>query len=208
MRIRAARLATALSEGFRNEGKNALLLLDSLTRVAMAQREIGLAVGEPPASRGYTPSVFSMLPRLLERTGTSDLGTITSIYTVLVEGDDMNEPVADAVRGFLDGHVVLSRRLANANHYPAVDVLHSVSRLDRAVCSRKEIELISEARDLMALYQHNEDLINVGAYVPNSNPRIDLAIEKQPGIDSFLKQSYDTLFTRDEAFDHLERVFK
>jgi flagellum-specific ATP synthase len=207
MRIRAAYLATALAEGFRNEGKNVLMLLDSLTRVAMAQREIGLAVGEPPASRGYTPSVFSMLPRLLERTGTSDLGTITSIYTVLVEGDDMNEPVADAVRGFLDGHVVLSRRLANANHYPAVDVLRSVSRLDRAVCTQDEMELISEARDLMAVYQHNEDLINVGAYVPNTNPRIDQAIEKQPGIEGFLRQRYDSLFTRDDAFDQLRSIF-
>ncbi len=207
MRIRAAFLATALAEGFRNEGKNVLLLLDSLTRVAMAQREIGLAVGEPPASRGYTPSVFSLLPRLLERTGTSDLGAITSIYTVLVEGDDMNEPVADAARGFLDGHVVLSRRLANANHYPAVDVLHSVSRLDRAVCSEEEMDLISEARDLLAVYQHNEDLINVGAYVPNTNPRIDLAIEKQPGIQNFLKQKYDTLFSRREAFDQLRKIF-
>ena len=207
MRIRAAYLATALAEGFRNEGKNVLMLLDSLTRVAMAQREIGLAVGEPPASRGYTPSVFSMLPRLLERTGTSDLGTITSIYTVLVEGDDMNEPVADAVRGFLDGHVVLSRRLANANHYPAVDVLRSVSRLDRAVCTQDEMELISEARDLMAIYQHNEDLINVGAYVPNTNPRIDQAIEKQPGIEGFLRQRYDSLFTRDDAFGQLRSIF-
>ena len=148
-----------------------------------------------------------MLPRLLERTGTSDLGTITSIYTVLVEGDDMNEPVADAVRGFLDGHVVLSRRLANANHYPAVDVLRSVSRLDRAVCTRDEMELISEARDLMAVYQHNEDLINVGAYVPNTNPRIDQAIEKQPGIEGFLRQRYDSLFTRDDAFDQLRNIF-
>ena len=207
MRIRAAYLATALAEGFRNEGKNVLFLLDSLTRVAMAQREIGLAVGEPPASRGYTPSVFSMLPRLLERTGTSDLGAITSIYTVLVEGDDMNEPVADAVRGFLDGHVVLSRRLANANHYPAVDVLRSVSRVARAVCAGVEMELISEARDLLAVYQHNEDLINVGAYVPKTNPRIDLAIEKQPGIESFLKQRYDSLFTRDEAFGELRSIF-
>ena len=139
MRIRASVLATAISEGFRNEGKNVLLLMDSLTRFAMAQREIGLATGEPPASRGYVPSVFSMLPKILERTGTSATGAITAIYTVLVEGDDMNEPVADAVRGFLDGHIVLSRKLANANHFPAVDVLSSVSRLDRAVCSEEEI---------------------------------------------------------------------
>ena len=146
--------------------------MDSLTRFAMAQREIGLATGEPPASRGYVPSVFSMLPKILERTGTSDTGAITAIYTVLVEGDDMNEPVADAVRGFLDGHIVLSRKLANANHFPAVDVLSSVSRLDRAVCSEDEMALISEARDLMSVYHQNEDLINVGAYVKNSNPKL------------------------------------
>jgi flagellum-specific ATP synthase len=178
MRIRASILATAIAEGFRNEGQKVLLLMDSLTRFAMAQREIGLASGEPPASRGYVPSVFSLLPKLLERTGTSEQGAITAIYTVLVEGDDMNEPVADAVRGFLDGHIVLSRKLANANHFPAIDVLSSVSRLDRSVCSEDEINLISEARDLLSVYHQNEDMINVGAYVKNSNPKIDRAIEK------------------------------
>ena len=196
MRIRASVLATAIAEGFRNEGKKVLMLMDSLTRFAMAQREIGLATGEPPASRGYVPSVFSMLPKILERTGTSETGAITAIYTVLVEGDDMNEPVADAVRGFLDGHIVLSRKLANANHFPAVDVLSSVSRLDRAVCSEEEINLISEARDLLSIYQQNEDLINVGAYVKNSNPKIDRAIEKIDSVEAFLKQRYDVLSTR------------
>jgi flagellum-specific ATP synthase len=207
MRIRASILATAIAEGFRDEGSNVLLLMDSVTRFAMAQREIGLAVGEPPASRGYVPSVFSILPRLLERTGMSEAGAITAIYTVLVEGDDMNEPVADAVRGFLDGHIVLSRKLANANHFPAVDVLRSVSRLDRAVCTEEEMSLISEARDLLALYRHNEDLINVGAYVKNSNPRIDLAIEKYPGVENFLKQRYDDLQTREDAFRDLSAIF-
>jgi len=208
MRIRASILATALAEGFRNEGKKVLLLMDSLTRFAMAQREIGLASGEPPASRGYVPSVFSLLPKLLERTGTSEEGAITAIYTVLVEGDDMNEPVADAVRGFLDGHIVLSRRLANANHFPAVDVLKSVSRLDRAVCSEEEIGTISMARDLLSTYSQNEDMINVGAYVKKSNPKIDLAIEKFDQISIFLRQKYDSLIERKNAFNELNMIMK
>ena len=208
MRIRASILATAIAEGFRNEGQKVLLLMDSLTRFAMAQREIGLASGEPPASRGYVPSVFSLLPKLLERTGTSELGAITSIYTVLVEGDDMNEPVADAVRGFLDGHIVLSRKLANANHFPAVDVLSSVSRLDRSVCNEEELSLISQARDLLSTYHQNEDMINVGAYVKNSNPKIDLAIDKFTGIQDFLRQRFDALSTRENAFSELRTVLR
>ena len=208
MRIRASILATAIAEGFRNEGQKVLLLMDSLTRFAMAQREIGLASGEPPASRGYVPSVFSLLPKLLERTGTSELGAITSIYTVLVEGDDMNEPVADAVRGFLDGHIVLSRKLANANHFPAVDVLSSVSRLDRSVCNEDELSLISQARDLLSTYHQNEDMINVGAYVKNSNPKIDLAIDKFTGIQDFLRQRFDVLSTRENAFSELRTVLR
>jgi len=206
MRIRASVLATAIAEGFRNEGQKVLLLMDSLTRFAMAQREIGLASGEPPASRGYVPSVFSLLPKLLERTGTSEQGAITAIYSVLVEGDDMNEPVADAVRGFLDGHIVLSRKLANANHFPAIDVLNSVSRLDRSVCSEDEINLISEARDLLSIYHQNEDMINVGAYVKNSNPKIDRAIEKFPDIQAFLRQRFDALSNRSDAFSELRKV--
>ena len=208
MRIRASILATAIAEGFRNEGKKVLLLMDSLTRFAMAQREIGLASGEPPASRGYVPSVFSLLPKLLERTGTSEMGAITAIYTVLVEGDDMNEPVADAVRGFLDGHIVLSRKLANANHFPAIDVLNSVSRLDRSVCSEDEMGLISEARDLLSVYRQNEDMINVGAYVKNSNPKIDRAIEKFSMLESFLCQRFDMLSDRANAFSELKSVLK
>jgi flagellum-specific ATP synthase len=206
MRIRASILATAIAEGFRDDGKDVLFMMDSLTRFAMAQREIGLAAGEPPASRGYVPSVFSMLPKLLERTGTNDSGAITAIYTVLVEGDDMNEPVADAVRGFLDGHIVLSRKLANANHFPAIDVLRSVSRLDRAVCTEKEIDLISQLRDLLSVYKQNEDLINVGAYVKGSNPKIDLAIEKFPLIEHFLKQRYDQASNRELAISQLAKV--
>lgn len=206
MRIRASTLATAIAEGFRDQGSKVLLLMDSLTRFAMAQREIGLAAGEPPASRGYVPSVFSVLPRLLERTGSTDKGSITAIYTVLVEGDDMNEPVADAVRGFLDGHIVLDRQLANANHFPAVDVLKSVSRLDRAVCTKDEIAQISKARDLLSTYKQNEDLINVGAYVKNSNPKIDEAIAKYDMISSFLKQSYDELYPRAHSFEILKSI--
>ncbi len=206
MRIRASTLATAIAEGFRDQGSKVLLLMDSLTRFAMAQREIGLAAGEPPASRGYVPSVFSVLPRLLERTGSTDKGSITAIYTVLVEGDDMNEPVADAVRGFLDGHIVLDRQLANANHFPAVDVLKSVSRLDRAVCTKDEIAQISKARDLLSTYKQNEDLINVGAYVKNSNPKIDEAIAKYDMITSFLKQSYDELYPRAHSFEILKSI--
>jgi len=208
MRIRASVLATAIAEGFRNEGAKVLLLMDSVTRFAMAQREIGLASGEPPASRGYVPSVFSILPKLLERTGTSADGSITAIYTVLVEADDMNEPVADAVRGFLDGHIVLSRKLANANHFPAIDVLSSVSRLDRAVCSKEEINIISTARDLLATYYANEDMINVGAYVKNSNPKIDLSIDKFPLFENFLRQSYEDLYPREYAFSSLNSVLK
>lgn len=207
MRIRASILATAIAEGFRNDGAKVLLLMDSLTRFAMAQREIGLAAGEPPASRGYVPSVFSLLPKLLERTGTSDSGAITAIYTVLVEGDDMNEPVADAVRGFLDGHIVLSRKLAHANHFPAIDVLQSVSRLDRSVCTEKEISIISEARDLLSIYKQNEDLINVGAYIKNSNPKIDKAIAKFPMLENFLRQRYDQLSTRKDAFSQISSIF-
>jgi len=207
MRIRASILATAIAEGFRNEGAKVLLLMDSLTRFAMAQREIGLAAGEPPASRGYVPSVFSLLPKLLERTGTSDSGAITAIYTVLVEGDDMNEPVADAVRGFLDGHIVLSRKLAHANHFPAIDVLQSVSRLDRSVCTETEISIISEARDLLSIYKQNEDLINVGAYIKNSNPKIDKAIAKFPMLENFLKQRYDELSSRQDAFGQISGIF-
>jgi len=172
----------------------------------MAQREIGLAIGEPPTSRGYTPSVFAVLPRLLERTGIGEKGSITAIYTVLVEGDDMNEPIADATRGILDGHIVLSRSLAQANHYPAVDVLQSVSRLTRNVCTPQQVELGSQARDLMALYRRNEDLINIGAYTKGTNPRIDKAIDKHDPLNDFLRQKAEILCKRDKSFDMLAKV--
>ena len=208
LRLRAAFLATSIAEDFRDAGRRVLFLMDSLTRFAMAQREIRLAVGEPPTSRGYTPSVFSAMPRLLERTGMGESGSITAIYTVLVEGDDLNEPVSDAVRGILDGHVVLSRSLANTNHYPAIDVLGSVSRLERQVCSKAEVQLVSAARDLLATYARNEDLITIGAYPKNSNPEIDRAIEKHGALRAFLTQRMDDLSNRDESFRKLEAILK
>jgi len=208
MRIRAAKLAIRIAEHFRDGGKNVLFLMDSVTRLAMAQREIGLAVGEPPATRGYTPSVFSLLPRLLERSGMGENGSITAFYTVLVEGDDMNEPVSDAVRGILDGHLVLDRSLATANHFPAIDVLESVSRLIRDICTEDEVNLIGEARDLLALYRKNEDLINIGAYTPRSNPKIDRAIAKYPNLMNFLRQNSLESFARKDAFAQLRKILR
>ncbi|MEI7553141.1 MAG: FliI/YscN family ATPase [Verrucomicrobiota bacterium] len=189
LRLRAAFTATAIAEAWRDAGRNVLLIMDSVTRFAMAQREIGLAVGEPPATRGYTPSVFALLPRLLERAGAGEHGTITAIYTVLVEGDDMNEPVADAVRGILDGHIVLSRALAHFNHYPAIDVLESVSRLTRDVCTPEEITLAGRAREHLALFRKHEDLVSIGAYQKGTNPALDDAILRQEPLRRFLCQS-------------------
>jgi flagellum-specific ATP synthase len=206
MRLHAALMATRIAESFRDAGKNVLFLMDSVTRLAMAQREIGLAVGEPPTSRGYTPSVFSLLPRLLERSGMGAVGSITAFYTVLVEGDDLNEPIADAVRGILDGHIVLSRTLATANHYPAIDVLESVSRLQTALFTEAELELVSGARDLLALHRANEDLINIGAYTKGSNPRLDLAIERHEPLRQFLRQRADELVGRQETLDTLAGI--
>lgn len=206
LRLRAAYMATSIAESFRDQGQDVLFIMDSVTRFAMAQREIGLSVGEPPASRGYPPSTFSLLPRLLERTGTADKGSITAFYTVLVEGDDMNEPIADTVRGILDGHMVLSRQLATANQFPAIDVLESVSRLNRAVCSDFELSLTAKARDMMAVYRRNEDLINIGAYQKNTNPEIDKAISKHPEMVGFIKQSVTEKFPRDSSFKLLQKI--
>lgn len=208
VRLRAAYLATAIAESFRDRGRNVLFLLDSVTRFAMAQREIGLAVGEPPTSRGYTPSVFSMLPRILERTGNSETGAITAFYTVLVEGDDFNEPIADAVRGILDGHLVLSRALATANHFPAIDVLESVSRLGLDICTPDEWALMSEARDLLAIYRRNEDLINLGAYNRGVNARIDRAIELYDRLQGFLRQRSNELTPRPEGLARLRGILR
>lgn len=191
IRLKAALTATAVAEFFRDEGKNVLLMMDSVTRVARAQREIGLAIGEPPATRGYTPSVFEMLPRLLERAGAGEKGSITGIYTVLVEGDDMNEPVADTVRGVLDGHVVLSRKVASRNFYPAVSVLESVSRVMPAVVSPEHLAAAGRIRELLATYAEAEDLINIGAYKSGSNARVDWALSHLDSVNDFLKQRVD-----------------
>ena len=187
-RVRAAFVATAVAEYFRDQGKNVMLLFDSLTRFARAQREIGLAIGEPPATRGFTPSVFSLLPKLLERCGTSEKGTLTGFYTILVDGDDMDEPVSDNVRGILDGHIVLSRKLAMSYHYPAIDVLQSLSRLGNKITGHEEQRAMGRIRTLLASYTNAEDLINVGAYSDGSNKDIDDAIEKIDLIKNFLKQ--------------------
>jgi flagellum-specific ATP synthase len=191
VRIKAAFAATAIAEHFRDQGKHVLLMMDSLTRFAMAQREIGLAIGEPPATRGYTPSVFALLPRLLERAGTSERGSITGLYTVLVEGDDMNEPIADAARSILDGHCVLSRRLAHRGHYPAIDVLESISRLDRELVSPEVFRAGQVLREQLALYAEKEDLIQIGAYAYGTSPALDRAIDLRPAIDGFLRQAVE-----------------
>jgi flagellum-specific ATP synthase len=188
VRIKAAYVATRIAEYFRDSGLDVMLMMDSVTRFAMSQREVGLAIGEPTTTRGYTPSVFALLPRLLERAGTAEIGTITALYTVLVSGDDFNEPVADAVRSILDGHIVLSRRLAAANQYPAVDVLASVSRVMPDVVSPQHFKAASNVRDLLATYREAEDLINIGAYVSGSNPRVDLALARNDAIRAFLRQ--------------------
>jgi flagellum-specific ATP synthase len=206
LRLRAAFTATSIAEAYRDEGKNVLLLMDSVTRFAMAQREIGLAVGEPPATRGYTPSVFALLPRLLERSGAGEAGAITALYTVLVEGDDMNEPVADAVRGILDGHIVLSRALAHANHYPAVDVLESISRLNRDVCSQDELDVVARAREHLAVYRKNEDLVTIGAYQKGTNASLDRAVTLNEPLRNFLRQGIHERVPRKDCFAQLKRI--
>jgi flagellum-specific ATP synthase len=205
-RIRAAHVATAIADYFRQTGKKVLLMMDSLTRVAMAQREIGLAVGEPPTTKGYTPSVFSMLPRLLEQAGNSDTdGSITGIYTVLVDGDDFNDPVTDAARSILDGHVNLSRQLAARNHFPAIDVLTSASRVMIDITDKRHQMAASNLRELMATYQKNEDLISIGAYNQGANPKIDRAIQMQPRIEKFLRQGRNEM----SAFnDSLQEIYE
>jgi flagellum-specific ATP synthase len=199
VRIKAAFVATRIAEYFRDAGLDVMLMMDSVTRFAMAQREVGLAIGEPTTTRGYTPSVFALLPKLLERAGTSEHGTITALYTVLVDGDDMNEPVADAVRSILDGHIVLSRKLAAANHYPAVDILGSVSRVMPDVVSAPHLAAASTVRDILATYREAEDLVNIGAYVAGSNPRVDHALARIDAVRAFLRQGIYERATFDDA---------
>ena len=205
-KLRGAYMATTIAEYFRDMGKDVMLLFDSVTRFARAQREIGLAVGEPPATRGYTPSVFSLLPKLLERCGTSTRGTITGFYTILVEGDDMDEPVSDAVRGILDGHIILSRRLAERHHFPAVDVLASLSRLGTKVTSPLEQLAAGNFRRLLSTYTEAEDLINVGAYAEGRNSQIDEAIDKIGEINEFLVQAIDDRAQIDETVGRLYEI--
>jgi flagellum-specific ATP synthase len=199
VRIRAAFTATTIAEFFRDRGQRVMLMMDSVTRVAMAQREVGLAIGEPPATRGYTPSVFALLPKLLERAGTSPEGSITGLYTVLVDGDDMNEPIADAVRSILDGHVVLTRALAHSGHYPAVDVLQSVSRLLGELVSDEVREAGRTLRAALAAYREKEDLISIGAYQPGADPLLDRTVALRPRIDAFLRQAVDEPSGLEEA---------
>jgi flagellum-specific ATP synthase len=202
-RLKGAWVATAIAEWFRARGSQVTLMMDSVTRFAMAQREIGLTVGEPPVARGYPPSVFAMLPRLLERAGTSEKGSITGLYTVLAEGDDMQDPVADTVRSILDGHIVLSRTLAQENHYPAIDVLQSVSRLFSTLSSPEHVLATGVIRDAMFAYQQARDLINIGAYVSGSNPGIDRALRLQPHIQRFLRQTPDAPTDFSEAIQQV-----
>jgi flagellum-specific ATP synthase len=205
-RVKGAFLAMAIAEHFRDAGQNVLLLMDSVTRFAMAQREIGLAVGEPPTTRGYTPSVFSLLPQLLERAGTGENGSITGLFTVLVEADDMNDPIADSVRSILDGHIVLTRELATQNHYPAIDVLESVSRLNRDLLQSEQLNLSAAAREHLAVYRKNQDLISIGAYPAGSNPAIDAAISFHEPLKRFLRQGVDEGFAATQSWPLLAKT--
>lgn len=206
VRVMAALLSTSIAEYFRDQGKDVILMMDSLTRFSMAQREIGLAVGEPPVTRGYTPSVFAVLPQLLERAGNSDKGSITGLYTVLVDRDDMNEPIADAVRGILDGHVVLSRKLATQGHYPAIDILESISRVMPNIISDEHLDASRRFKEILATYREAEDLINIGAYVRGTNPRIDYAILKIESFKEFLTQRVQDKIGFDDALVRLLQI--
>ncbi len=208
VRLRGAYLATAIAEYFRDQGKDVILMMDSVTRFAMAYREVGLSIGEPPTSRGYTPSVFAQLPRLLERAGRNEKGSITGIYTVLVEGDDMNEPIADAIRSIVDGHIVLKRELAHEGHYPAIDILSSVSRVIRDIAKPGQIQAYQKLVKVLSTYKRAEDLINIGAYTKGSNPDIDYAIEKIEQVKEFLRQDVDEAAPLDLSISELIGLFQ
>ncbi len=208
IRKKAAKTATAIAEYFRDQGKDVLLMMDSLTRFSMAQREIGLASGEPPVSRGYPPSVYSEMPKLLERAGNGAKGSITGLYTVLVDGDDFNEPIADTARGILDGHIVLSRDLAHRNHYPAIDVLQSISRVMSSIADAEHKKAAAKLKMVMATYKDAEDLINIGAYKAGSNPNIDYAVSKIDGVNGFLCQETGEKVSLDETIGGLEAIFE
>ena len=207
IRKKAAKTATAIAEFFRDKGEDVLLMMDSLTRFSMAQREIGLASGEPPVTRGYPPSVYSEMPKLLERAGNASRGSITGLYTVLVDGDDMNEPIADTARGILDGHFILSRALAQKNHYPAIDVLQSISRCMSAIVTAEHKKLAGNMKNVLATYRSAEDLINIGAYKPGSNPDIDFAISKIKEVNAFLMQKTDEKFLLGDELEELRSIF-
>ncbi len=206
VRLRAAFTATRIAEYFRDQGQDVLLLMDSLTRFSMAQREVGLSAGEPPATRGYPPSVFSLLPKLLERAGTSDRGSITALYTVLIEGDDLMDPIGDAARSILDGHIVLSRRLATAGHFPSIDVLESISRLTGAITTDDQRASITACRQMLAAYRDTKDLIEIGAYVPGTNPLVDHAILLKEPMDGFLRQDMHELTPASDAWTWLAQL--
>lgn len=208
LRMKCPLVATTIAEYFKNQGKDVLLMMDSLTRFAMAQREIGLAIGEPPVARGYTPSIYAEFPKLLERSGNFKEGSITGIYTVLVEGDDTNEPIADTVRGIVDGHIVLSRKLANANHFPAIDVSASISRLMTNIVSEEHRKMASEIRDILSLYEKNEDLISIGAYKSGTNPKLDVAIAKIEKINKFLCQGINENDSYEAILEKMKAILK
>jgi len=208
MRLKCALTATTIAEYFRDQGKDVLLVMDSLTRFAMAQREIGLAIGEPPVARGYTPSLYAIMPRLLERSGRFPSGSITGIYTVLVEGDDVNEPISDTVRGILDGHIVLTRALAMRNHYPAIDILGSISRIMYEIVSPAHMKAASDLRAALSVYYENFDLISIGAYKAGTNPRIDNAIANIERINNFLKQEIGEKAPFDETVNKMVEIQK
>jgi len=206
LRLKCPMTATAIAEYFRDQGKDVLLMMDSLTRFAMAQREIGLASGEPPVARGYTPSIYTSMPKLLERTGNFETGSITGIYTVLVEGDDTNEPISDTVRGIIDGHIILSRKIAARNHYPAIDILGSISRLMNDIADPDQVDAANRLRNIMSLYESNYDLISIGAYKKGTNPALDVAIGLMDRINAFLTQKTTEKFEYDETVAMLKKA--